>query len=223
MTTGEIDPFADIPDPIRSGGARPPPEPRLPDEPSPTREQRGRKLALAALLATGWLVVFAAVLGFRPDLANVQVAVQLVAWTLALPLGLLVALGPRRSGWPAGVVAQRVALVALLAVFVGFAMFPPEGAQAPLSFQTVRGCLSATFLLALPPLVLAALVLRGSFLNAPALRGGVVGAVCGMAGAAAIHSHCSVVTSSHVFLAHGLPLLVLGAIGALFGLLRGRA
>jgi len=222
MTTRELDPFADIPDPLRSVGERTPPEPRLPVEPSPTRGERVRRLWLAVLLAVVWLVAFAAVLGFRPDVARAEVLGQLAAWTLALPLGLFVALRPRENGWPPGVVALRVALVGLASVFVGLAVFPPAGAQAPLTFTTVRGCLSVTFLLALPPLVVAALVLRGSFLNAPALRGGVVGAVCGLAGAAAIHTHCAVVTSSHVLLAHGLPIVVFAAVGAIFGLLRGR-
>lgn len=223
MTTGELDRFADIPDPLRGAAPRPPPLPELPSEPSPTRDQRARRGWLALAVSAVWLVLFALLLGPRPDLARTEILLRLAAWTLALPLGLFVALRPRSNGWPLGITALRLGLVALVAVFVGLALLPAEGSQAPLSFTTVRGCLLVTLLFGLPPLAVAALVLRGAFLNAPALRGAVVGAVCGLAGAAGIHSHCVVVTDSHVLLAHGLPIVLFAAIGAFLGIRRGRA
>jgi hypothetical protein len=223
MTTGEIDRFAEIPDPLRSGPARPPPEPVPPSEPSPTRAERGRRFWIAGVFSVVWVVLFALFLGIRPDLARAEVLGQVAAWTLALPLGLFIALRPRATGWPPGITALRIGLVGLVFVFVGLAVMPVEGTEAPLSFKTVRGCLSLAFVFGLLPLLVAAVVLRGAFLNAPALRGALVGAVCGLAGSAGIHSHCVVVSVSHVLLAHGLPIVIFAALGAFFGIRRGRA
>ncbi len=116
----------------------------------------------------------------------------------------------------------RAGLVVLVAAFVGLAVIPVDGPQVPLRFDTVSVCLSFAVVLALPALVGAALVLRSSFLNAPVLRGAMVGAVCGLAGTAGIHAHCPVVTPSHVLLAHGPPILLFAALGAVIGMRRGR-
>lgn len=223
MSTDELDRlFAEIPDPLRDGGARSPPPMEPPAEAAPTRAESAQKRWIAAALGAVWVAAFVFVLGVRTDVMHAEVLVQIVAWTLALPLGLSLALRPRRGGWPAGVTAQRLGLLAVAVVFVGLSLLPIEGVEAALSFRTVRGCASFAFLIALPSLLGAMLVLKRSFLNAPALRGAVVGAVCGMAGAIGIHTHCPVVTSSHVVLAHGLPIFVFAGLGALFGARRGR-
>ncbi len=70
---------------------------------------------------------------------------------------------------------------------------------------------------AAPPAVIAGVVFRRGFLNAPGLRGALLGAVCGLSGAAGIHSHCAVVTFSHVLVAHGASIIACGVIGALLG------
>lgn len=223
MATGDIQ-FGDIPDPVRAHAPRPPPEPPpAPIEASPTRAESGRRRLVAIGVSLVWVLGFVvAVLGLRPDLVSATVIVQLTAWSLALPLGLFVALRPRSSGFPPGVVALRATLLGILALFVGLAILPIAGLEASPTFATIGVCLSFAMLLALPPLVGAALVLRSAFVNAPALRGALVGAVCGLAGSIGIHSHCPVVTASHVLLAHGLPLVLFAALGALFGMRRGR-
>ena len=86
----------------------------------------------------------------------------------------------------------------------------------------MRFCVKHGALAGLPGLVGAAVVLRHAFLNAPVLRGALVGAACGLVGAISIHSHCPVVSASHVLVAHGLPIVVFGALGAIFGAFRGR-
>ncbi len=214
--------MSDIPDPVRDAGARAPPNIHVPEADALTREQAAQRRWIALALAAVWIVAFALVLGVRADALHAEVLAQIIAWTLALPLGLALALRPRKGGWPPGVAVQRAGLVALAAIFIGLSLVPVDGRQAPLSFGTVRGCLSLAFLIAAPSLLGATLVLRRAFLNAPALRGAVVGAVCGMAGAAGIHTHCPVVTSSHVLVAHGAPILVFAALGAIFGARRGR-
>jgi hypothetical protein len=241
MSADELDRlFADIPDPVRDSGAGSPsdgsfelgasgrgkrafgPEPQPPSDPAPTREQSAQRRWVAAALGVSWAVAFAFVLGVRADVLHAQVLAQILVWTLTLPLGLSLALRPLKTGWPRGVVAQRLGLTALAATFVGLSLLPAEGVEVPLSFKTVRGCLSLALLIGLPSLLGAALVLKRSLLNAPALRGAVVGAVCGMAGAVGIHTHCPRVTSSHVLLAHGLPILLFAGLGVLFGVRRGR-
>ncbi len=223
MATGDID-FSDIPDPVRDGAPRAPPEPPpAPLHASPTRSESARRRGIVIGLCLVWIAALVVlVLGLRPDLLRAPVIVQLSAWTLALPLCLFVALSPRSSGFPPGVVALRSTLLGLLALFVGLALVPLTGVEAQPTIATIGGCLSFAMLLALPPLVGAALVLRSAFVNAPVLRGALVGAVCGLAGSIGIHSHCPVVTASHVLVAHGLPLLLCAALGALFGLRRGR-
>jgi hypothetical protein len=235
MATGDID-FGSIPDPLREPSSRAPsvaagakaaaldiPPPPALDEPSPTRAEASRSRWIATFAGVLWIAVMVvAVLGLRPDLLRLPVLVQLGLWTVALPFGLAVALRPRASGWPAGVVALRVALAALVGVFAGLALWPVSGTESPLTARTVGVCLSLAFLLAVPPLAAAVVVLRRAFVNAPALRGAVVGAVCGLAGSVGIHSHCPVVTTSHVLLAHGLPVVLLAAVGVLFGIRRGR-
>lgn len=223
MATGDID-FGDIPDPLRGRAPRPPPEPpQAPSDASPTRAESARRRLVAVGLSLVWLAGFVVlILGLRPDLVRPGVIVQLTSWTFALPLGLFVALRPRASGWPPGVTAVRAALLGIFALFVGLALLPITGMEVPTTFQTVGVCLSFALVLALPPLALAALVLRRALVNAPALRGALVGAVCGLAGSVGIHAHCPVVTVSHVLLAHGLPVAALAAVGALFGHRRGR-
>lgn len=222
MWTGDTDPFADIPDPLGGGEARPVPAPQVPAEPSPTRAGVTARRAAALAIGAAGAIGLALVLGLRADLLAPGVLVQLGLWTLAVPASFAIALRPRAGGFPAGVAAVRIGVVSLAGLFVGLALLPLEGLEVPLTPRTVRFCLSFGALAGLPALIGAAIVLRRSFLNAPALRGAFVGAAIGLAGAISIHAHCPVVSASHVILAHGLPILVFGAFGALFGALRGR-
>ncbi|MEZ4312895.1 MAG: NrsF family protein [Polyangiaceae bacterium] len=214
------EPWNDIPDPFPHAPAPEPPPP--PAERSLTRSQRAQRLAGAAGLSATWLVIFAAVLGFRPDLGNTPIAVQLAVWSVAVPLGLFVSLRPMEDGFPPKPRTVAAGLVALFAVFAGLVALPVTGSQAALSVATVKGCATVATVFALPPAVLAALVLRRGFVNAPALRGAVVGAVCGLSGAVGVHSHCVVVTASHVLVAHGLTVLAGALVGALLGRRFGR-
>ena len=223
MATGEELGFADIPDPAGTAAARPPPPPSVPDEASPTRAESGRRRWAAVAIAAGWIaLVLVARLGFRADMWTAPVLVQLGVWVLALPIGLALALRPTRDGWPPRAALVGMGLVALIAAFIGLALLPVSGPEAPLAPRTVAGCLSSALVLALSAALGAALVLRRALLNAPALRGAMVGAVCGLAGATGVHSHCPVVTPSHVLIGHGLPIALFAALGALAGAWRGR-
>jgi hypothetical protein len=234
MLTGETDCFADIPDPAGIDAARAGAAPGLrdaagvvpamaaPSEPSPTRGQAARRRTIALVIGGAGAVGLALTLGLRADLVTPEVLAQIGLWSLAVPASLLIALRPRAGGFPPGVSAVRIGLVSLLGLFIGLALMPVDGAHVPLAPRTVRFCLSFGALAGLPALAGAGIVLRRAFLNAPVLRGTLVGAVCGLAGSVSIHAHCPVVTSSHVLLAHGLPIVVFGALGAIFGAFRGR-
>lgn len=215
-------PFADIPDPLSGREARPTPAAEAPAEPSPTRAAVTARRAIAFLAGAAAAIGLALVLGLRDDLAAPGVLAQVALWTLAVPAGLALALRPRAGGFPAGVTAVRVGLFSLAALFVGLAVLPVDGIEVPLRLRTVRFCVTFGALAGLPALIGAAIVLRRSFLNAPALRAAFVGALCGLAGSISIHAHCPVASVSHVLVAHGLPVVVFGAAGALLGALRGR-
>lgn len=215
--------FADIPDPAGAAAPRPTTPAAAPDEPSPTRAESARRRWIAVAIGAGWIaVLLAARLGFRDDLWTAPVLAQLAVWALALPAGLALALRPARDGWPARATLVRAGLVAIVAAFVGLAFLPVDGQEVSLSTDTVAFCLSSALVLALPAAVGAAVVLRRALLNAPALRGAVIGAVIGLAGTTAVHAHCPVVTTSHVLIAHGLPIAIFAALGALAGRWRGR-
>ncbi len=222
MMTGDTDRFADIPDPVRSGSARLVPDATAPSEPSPTRADAISRRRIATAIGAAGAIGVAVVLGLRADLLSFEVLLQIGLWTLAVPVSLAIALRPRAGGFPAGVTSVRIGIVSLLGLFIGLGLMPVEGIEVPLTPKTVRFCLSFGALAGLPALLCAAVVLRRTFLNAPVLRGAFVGAVCGLAGAISIHSHCPVVSASHVLLAHGLPILIFGGLGAIFGASRGR-
>lgn len=214
------EPWDDVPDPFPPGPA--PEAPPPPAGPALTRDQRARRLRAATVLSAAWVIAFAVLLGIRPDAAQPPVAAQIGAWSVAVPFGLLVALRTTASGFPPGVRAVAIGLAVLAALFAGLAQLPADGQKADLSLDTVRGCATMAAVFALPPAVLAALVLRRGLLNAPALRGAMVGAVCGLSGAVGIHTHCQVVSASHVLVAHGLSIAAGALLGALLGARFGR-
>lgn len=222
MMTGDIDRFADIPDPARREPPRPVPPPVVADEPSPTRAQASRRRKVAFVVGAAGAVGMALALGLRADLFSPAVLLQIGVWTVAAPLCLSLALRPRAGGFPASVRAMRLGAAVLAALFVGLACIPISGLELPLTPKTVRNCFSLGTAGAIPALLAAAFALQRTFLNAPVLRGACVGAVCGLAGAIGIHAHCAVVSPSHVVVAHGLPILVLAGAGAAFGARRGR-
>lgn len=218
--------FATIPDPAAATArAAPPPPPAL-GEPAPTR--RGLRLRRLAALASGlaWIALLVLRFGLRPALREPLVLVPLVAWSALAALALTLGLRPGARGLPPGSRRVQALIVALptlygLSVLARAEALPPS--DLPLSWSTAGACFSATHLLSLGPLLLAALVLRRSFLNSAALRAALVGAVVGLAAAIGIHAHCPVEATSHILVAHGLSIVTGGLIGAALGAIRGRA
>ncbi|AUX46812.1 hypothetical protein SOCE26_083210 [Sorangium cellulosum] len=214
----------DIPDPAAHLAGRPPPPPMAaPAEPSLTRPARERRVVSAILAGLAWVLLLTWIAGFRADIGSPRVAIPLALWVLLSGLGLRLALTPRARGLPAGVRALQ-ALVAVVPVgFLAAAVATSGLADGSLSLMAHLRCSAIALGMALLPLALAALVLRRSFLSAPAWRGAAIGALCGLGAVIGIQAHCSYDDLVHVTFAHGLPIAAGALLGAAAGALRGRA
>jgi hypothetical protein len=219
-----LDQLGEIPDPAAGVARRPaPPSPAPPAEPSPTRDARRRLARAALLLALAWLSVAFAIFGARQDVASPSVIAPLAAWTIAGGLGLFLVMRPGARGLPVDVRVVEHALWIVPAVYlVGVVLLAAPGPEVPLSWATARSCLGLANLMALGPLIGAAMFLRRSFTSAPELRGGAVGALAGLWGTIGVHAHCPVQATSHLVVAHGASIAVGAAVGAALGRLLGR-
>jgi hypothetical protein len=215
--------FGSIPDPAAGLGVRPPPSPVPPSDPSPTRAERRRRSLIALGFGVAWVVFLVWRLGLRGNIADGGLLASLALWTLVSGGGLALALRPNARGLPPSLRVVQIILLALAALYVaGVLVRDATAPDVPIHWGNVLGCLSCAHLLAAGPLVVAALMLRRSFLSFPAWRGAVVGAACGFGGAIGIHAHCSVETASHVLVAHGLVIVISAALGAVLGARQGR-
>ncbi len=218
-----LDDFATIPDPAGAIGARPTPAPPPPGDPSPTRAERRRRNLLAAGFGLAWVVFLVGHLGVRGNIGDAGLLASLGLWTLLAAGGLALALRTDARGLPPGLRVVQIVLLALAAIYVAGVLVRDAAApNVPIHWSNVVGCLSWAHLLAIGPLLVAAIIFRGSFLSFPAWRGAVVGAACGLGGAIGIHAHCVVETASHVLVAHGLVIAVAALLGAALGARQGR-
>lgn len=220
-----IDDFASIPDPASGIGMRPtpPPPPIPPGAPSPTRAERRRRNLVAVGFAIAWVVFLVWRLGLRGNIGDAGLLASLSLWTVVGAGGLALALRPNARGLPPSLRAVQLILLALAALYVvGVLVRDATAPSVPIRWLNIAGCLSWANLLAVGPLVVAALILRRSFLSFPAWRGAVVGAACGFGGAIGIHAHCAVETASHVLVAHGSAIVIAAVLGAILGARQGR-
>ena len=218
-----LEDFGSIPDPARGVASRPTPSPAPPGSPSPTRAERRRRKLLAAGFGVAWLVFLVWRLGLRANIGDAGLLASLGLWTLVSGGGLALALRPNARGLPPSLRVVQIILLALAALYVvGVLVRAATAPTVPIHWSNVIGCLSCAHLLAAGPFVVAALLLRRTFLSFPAWRGAVVGAACGLGGAIGIHAHCAVETASHVLVAHGLVIVIAAALGAALGARQGR-
>ncbi len=219
-----LDLLAEIPDPAARIATRPvPATPAAPTlGPSPTRQGRRLRAALALVGAALWILVIVLRAGPRPDLTSPAVMALVSGWVLLGAFGLGFVLRPRARGLPAGVGAVLAALVAIPAAYL-IGSLSSGGPPVPTNWSTAGGCLCLSSALALGPLALGAVVLRRSFASAPALRGAAVGALAGLAGAIGVHMHCPTGFWQHIVFSHA-PVIALGALlGAGLGWAGGRS
>lgn len=223
---GTFEGFADIPDPAAAAAREaPPPPPALPEGTLTRAELRVRRLGALAL-GLGWIALLAWHFGLREGLTRPEILAPFLFWTLLGAAALGLALRPGERGLPPALrrIQALVALVPalyLLTVLLRARAVPPD--ELPLSWASAGPCFSVTQLLLLGPLLFAGLAFQRSFLGNAAWRGGLVGAVAGLAAAVGIHTHCPVEATSHILVAHGLAIVSGGLLGAGLGALRGRA
>jgi hypothetical protein len=214
--------LGDIPDPAAAIAPSGVPSPEPPAERSPTRAERRRRNVLLGIVGVAWVVGLAWFFGFRGDLARPGVFVSLGAMCVAVALGFSVQVRGDERGLPARVGTVRVAGASAALLFL-IVVVATSTSDPPFSWSNTAGCILAACILATGPLAAAAASMRRTFLNAPALRGAAIGAVCGLAGSTGIHAHCAIPTSGHVLIAHGFPIVLGTALGALLAAVRGRA
>jgi hypothetical protein len=218
-----LDDFGSIPDPAGGLTSRPTPAPTPPDDPSPTRDQRRRRNLIAVGFGVAWVVSLVWRLGVRGNIGDAGLLTSLGLWTLLGVGGLALALRPNARGLPPSLRAVQIILLALAALYDGGVLVRDAAAPSvPIRWANIVGCLSWAHILAIGPLVVAAMIFRRSFLSFPAWRGAVVGAACGLGGAIGIHAHCAVETASHVLVAHGMVIVISALLGAVLGARQGR-
>ncbi|WP_437619627.1 NrsF family protein [Sorangium sp. So ce1151] len=217
----------DIPDPAAHVAprlaARPPAPAEAPAEPSLTRPARERRGLFAIVGGLAWVLLFSWIEGFRDDLGSPRVIVPLAVAAVLAGLGLLLALRRRARGLPAGVRALQALVVAVPVGFLVAAVVRSRVADPPVPLELHVRCIASALATALPPFALAALMLRRSFLSAPAWRGASIGALCGLGAAVGLETHCALDDLLHVTFAHGLPIAAGALLGAAAGALHGRA
>ena len=221
--------FSEIPEPAAQGN-RPLPRLRASAVAAPPARATVRKRRLAALAASlAWVGTHLVVYGIRSDLDSLSpvyiVAQVFLPFALAV-VSLMVALAPGALG-----LGMRIGVISALAL-VGPASFclialgapapyvAPEGAGALLGILV---CFDITVAWAALPLLLAVLSLRGAFAAGSRLRSALVGAAAGLFAGATMNLHCPNVSSLHVLLGHGLPVILAAVAGALFLAFRARA
>jgi hypothetical protein len=221
--------FREIPEPARDPDdvlARP----RAPAVRAAAKRATVRKRRLATLAASVvWVGSHLAVYGIRSDLDRLPL-IYLLAQVF-LPFGLalaslLVALAPGKLGL--GMKLPLVSTLALLgpttfcliAVGAPPPYLVPDGAGALLG---VLVCFDITVGWAAVPLLLAALSLHAAFAAGSRLRSALVGVAAGLFAGATMNLHCPNVSSLHVLLGHGLPVVIAAAAGALLLGYRARA
>lgn len=215
----------EIPDPAALVGERPAPKPSLPAETSPTRQARRLRAMVAVAVALAWTTIILFYLGVRPDFSALDVLFPLLVWKSSALVALLLVFRRGDRGLPPGVRVVQCIAVALPLLFLGIAAIVSAGAEHPTPFtwSTLSPCMVWSSIAVAGPLLVAALLLRRSFLSAPVWRGAAVGAVCGLTASVLIHAHCPAPGLSHVLMAHGFPVVTGALLGALLGALGGRA
>jgi hypothetical protein len=158
-------------------------------------------------------------MGVRTDIAAPLALGPLVVWAVAIVVGLAAVLRPRDRGLPAGIRVVQHTIWIVPALYVAVVLAAGTATGPVFGW----GCFAIAHLVALGPLLAAAMVLRRSFLSASGWRGAAVGALAGLAGSFGVHAHCPVPALPHLLAAHG-PAIVFGALlGGILGRTRGSA
>lgn len=215
-------PFADVPDPLsattRARGLALPPDgvERLP---GPARSELGRRWSLALGFCGAWLLGQVLAFGLRENWEELPHGyLAALVFTPLLAAGLCLALA--RAGGRVGLglrpaaLSVGAALALALPLALGFGLSP--GVEGKASFRNHAVCVLMVLGWSAPPLVVLSSVVRRSFAAQAGLRSAHLAAAAGLFAATLANLHCAMVESSHVALAHGLPVTALAVLGALF-------
>lgn len=176
-------------------------------------------VGLAIVIAA---VVFAALLGPRPDIAAAAATPRFLmkfAITIALAassLGVARALLRPEESWRKAYIAVAPALV-VLAVIIELLVTPPESWAGRLVGTNNLMCLTFIPLIGLGPLLLLLLALRQGAPARPAVAGAVAGLLAGGMAATFYAAHCT--DDSPLFVAtwYSLAIAALAVAGAAIG------
>lgn len=209
--------------------APPPPSPELRREIESAGPKRPRRPCVQLLAVGGISLIYAAAvlgaLSLRADLATLP-AVWVVGraglWITCFFGLLYAAMVP-----PAGEVMPRARKAAILAAAAalavagaGFAWTPgAEGSGAAASLPAAltggTGCLKIGVAVALLPLALAAVAIRGAVPTGSRWVGFALGVAAGSLAGLVLHFFCGITERMHLGLVHPLAALIAGAVGAL--------
>ena len=212
--------FEGIPDPAHDPAELTPALVRLPVSASPTRERVRRRRFVALGVSVAWVLSHLAVYGVRTDWSDLPgsyVAAQILGPLVLALVSLGVAMGRGTRGLGLG--ARWLWLMAVLgpAAFwvAAFGLPKPYAVDANASFWvSLFVCFDLTLAWLAVPLVLAALTLRRAFASAAAWKSALVGSAAGLFSGAIMNLHCPSIDPAHIGFAHGIPVLIASALGA---------
>jgi hypothetical protein len=201
-----------IPDPL-AGEVQPVAQaPTMPKEVSATRATVRRRRLLAMAFSVVWMGGLLATMGVASE--NLTVWGRLLACLLPAALGvwaLGLALSPGKSGLGPSVKRAVVTLLAVPALFVGVSLLSGvTGALGKDSFI----CGELILVLGVVPLLALGLALRHSSPSRSLVRSALLGSAVGLLAATVQAVHCPKTEILHSLMGHGVPVIVLGALGA---------
>lgn len=189
----------------------------------PSRAELRSRRWIAIAVSFLWLAGHLVVLSVRTDFARLGLVYPLLQ--IALPallsaLALGMALWPGRDGLGAGVTPLRaVSIAGIAGMTVLVAALPLPFPYVPPNVMTfgqwVIVCGDIVAVMAAVPLVLAAVVLRRSFVTATTEKSAAVGASCSLAAVTTMHLHCENIQVAHVLVGHMVPAIAITVIAAL--------
>lgn len=194
--------------------------------PARTRSPR-RQLALVVGLSLLYGGVILALLGLRSDVEQMPgmwlvgggtlwlVSFGAITWMVVVP--------PREQVMPRWRWAAALAALAAVLFVAGGLLRPEAAVQATAAhdlslaswFDRGQRCLRWGLTVALVPVVLSALVVRGAVPVGSRWTAAAIGAAGGSLGGLVLHLHCHVGERFHIGLAHGGVIVVAAAIAAL--------
>lgn len=191
-------------------------------QPTPDRRTHRLRRAQALTLAGTWLGAHVLVHGVRNDLAELPGTYAITQ--IVLPVGLalaslFVALRRGRMGLGVSRAVLRALGIGGPTVFTLVALSAqalPSSADSGGNFwPEALVCLDFMFTLVAVPLLVSVWALWGAFPTQAKWRSALVGAGCALLSGATLNLHCASGCAMHLFIGHGIPVVLASVIGGL--------